>query len=105
MEAVVLFLFIVTLPSSKAGRVDGKKYETLLLDTILKDYDKRSRPVEDYHSPLKVNFSISIQQILQVDEKHQVITTNLWRSLYWKDDFLKWNPANYGNISQVKGIC
>ncbi len=78
----------------------AKKYETVLLQTILKDYDIRVRPVDDFHSPMEVNFSISLHQV-QVDEKQQVITSNIWRILSWKDDFLNWNPTNYGNITQV----
>lgn len=101
MNTVMLFLLYVLLYLESFSGVDGEKYENLLLDTIFEDYDIRSRPVKDYHSAIEVNFSIYFQQILQVDEKHQMITTNIWRSLVWKDEFLNWNPESYGNISQV----
>lgn len=103
VKAVMLFLFIVTFQfaSLKARNVEEKRYETLLLNTLFKDYDKRSRPVKNSHSAIEVNLSVSFQQILQVDEKHQVITTNVWRSMYWIDEFLKWKSENFGNISQV----
>lgn len=103
VKAVTLLLFIVTFQfaSLKATNVAEKKYETLLLDTLFKDYDKRIRPVKNYHSAIEVHLSVSFQQILQVDEKHQFITTNLWRSLFWKDEFLIWNSENFGNISHV----
>lgn len=108
MKTVKLLLFLNTFQfgylRSEHDRV--KSYEIFLLDTIFKYYDKRSRPIEDYHSAVEVNFSISLNQILQVDEKNQVITTNIWRSLFWKDAFLKWNPENHGNISQVDAkVC
>lgn len=48
----------------------------------------RAKKYEIQLQPSKFNFSISLQQILQVAEKKQVITMNLWRSLFWKDDFL-----------------
>lgn len=101
---VATFLLLVntyTFATLQNDSGRAKNYENLLLDTIFKNYDKMSRPVEDYHSPLEVNFSISLQQILKVDEKNQIITTNLWRSSFWKDDFLQWNPKNFGNITQV----
>lgn len=78
-----------------------KKIETTLLDTIFAGYDKRSRPVKDYHTPLVVNLSLVINQLIQVDEKHQVVTMNLLRNLCWKDDHLKWEPKNFGNIVYV----
>ncbi|KAG4071071.1 hypothetical protein HA402_002743 [Bradysia odoriphaga] len=103
MKTVTLSLVLNCFIFESLQNAQNRKsnYETLLLNDLLKDYDKRSRPVEDVHSPLTINFSISLHQILQVDEKHQVITTNMWRFLFWKDDFLKWNPENYGNITQL----
>lgn len=96
MVALLLFLFV----SLKTEIIEGK-YEIQLLNFLLKDYDKRARPVEVYNSPVIVNFTMYIQQLLQVDEKHQLITTTIWRSMQWNDNFLKWNSENYGNISQV----
>lgn len=104
MKVVTLLLFFfgaLIFASSQTEVIKGKKYETALLDAVFKDYDKRSRPIEDYHLAVVVNFSISLQQILQVDEKHQILTSNILRTFYWKDNFLKWNPENYGNITQV----
>lgn len=101
MKVVNLLILFVLVASLLTTVVEGNKYETLLIDSILKNYNKGSRPVENYHSPVKVDFSISLQQILKVDEKHQTLTTNIWRHMYWKDCYLKWNPENYGNISEV----
>lgn len=102
VTTILLFVFALNLVSSQTEPKKVKKYESLLLDTIFKDYDKRSRPVEDYHLAVVVNFSVSFHQILQVDEKHQVVTSNILRTFIWKDEHLKWNPENYGNITQVQ---
>lgn len=102
--ALLLLSKALIFASSQSQTRRAKKYEILLRDTIFKDYDIRSRPVEDYHTSVEVNFSISFQQMLQVDEKNQVITMNIWRSSFWKDEFLKWDPENYGNITQVLTI-
>ncbi|XP_037037721.1 neuronal acetylcholine receptor subunit beta-3-like [Bradysia coprophila] len=47
-----------------------------------------------------VHFDIELLRIIQVDEKHQVITTNILRYLHWKDEFLQWKPEIYGNITE-----
>lgn len=104
MKVLTLLLFFsdaLIFVASQTEVIKEKKYETLLLDDVFKDYDKRSRPVKDYQLAVVVNFSIALHQILQMDEKHQTMTSNLRRNFHWKDDFLKWNPENYGNITQV----
>lgn len=102
MKGVTLLFFIVLIcVASSTEVIKGRKHESLLLDAIFKDYDKRIRPVMDSNLAIVVNFSLHFHQILQVDEKHQTLTTNVLRTFYWKDDFLKWNPEIYGNISQV----
>ncbi|XP_037037723.1 acetylcholine receptor subunit alpha-type acr-16-like [Bradysia coprophila] len=101
---IFLLLFIAALKSSQSEEVDVKNYETLLLNTIFKDYDKRARPVKNHHTPIVVYFDIELHQIIQVDEKHQVMTTNILRYLHWKDEFLQWKPEIYGNITEISTL-
>ncbi|KAG4071070.1 hypothetical protein HA402_002742 [Bradysia odoriphaga] len=103
---LTLILFIVALKSSQSEEVEVTNYEKLLLNTIFKDYDKRARPVKNYHKPMVVHFDIDLLKIIQVDEKRQIITTNILRYLHWKDEFLQWKPEIYGNITEVcKNDC
>ncbi|CAJ0572511.1 unnamed protein product, partial [Mesorhabditis spiculigera] len=62
-------------------------------------YDSRVRPVMDHASSTKVYFSMSLYQILSVNEKQQSIDLNVWVIQKWKDDFLGWNPNLYGGIN------
>lgn len=98
---VALLLFLVAIKFSQSNEVEPKNHESSLLNTIFKNYDKRARPVRNYHTPVAVGFAIGLQQIIQVDEKHQVITTNVMRLLRWRDEFLQWNPEEYGNVTEV----
>lgn len=102
MATLYPVFFVFMFVSSLTKSVESNKNEKKLLDFILKDYDRRSRPVEDYNSPLNIGISIAVLQILEVDEKHQSITTRIWRNLRWNDYSLTWDPVNYGNISRVK---
>ncbi|KAG4071080.1 hypothetical protein HA402_002752 [Bradysia odoriphaga] len=101
---VTLLLFIAAVKSSQSEEVEVTNYEQLLLNTIFKDYDKRVRPVKNYHKPMVVHFNLELHQIIQVDEKHQVITTNILRYLHWKDEFLQWKPEIYGNITEISTL-
>ncbi|KAE9549153.1 hypothetical protein FO519_007639 [Halicephalobus sp. NKZ332] len=68
-----------------------------LLD--VKRYDKRVRPTVDYVTPTKVSFSMSLYQILAINEKMQHLELNVWVIQKWRDDFLGWDPYKYGMIN------
>jgi len=44
---------------------------------------------------------IKLTQILDVDEKNQIMTTNVWVRQEWMDYKLRWNPDNYGGIDHL----
>ena len=44
----------------------------------------------------------SIQQIVDLDEKNQIMTSNIWLTLEWVDDALTWNTSEYGGIMVSK---
>ncbi|CAG5124786.1 unnamed protein product, partial [Candidula unifasciata] len=45
------------------------------------DYNKHERPIEKESDPIEVQFGIILQQIIDVDEKSQIIHTNIWIQL------------------------
>ena len=49
----------------------------------------------------KINV-FSLQQIVDLDEKNQILTSNIWLSLYWNDDGLVWNSSEYGGVTVKK---
>ena len=50
----------------------------------------------------KNNFVFSLQQIIDLDEKNQILTSNVWLDLKWKDAYMMWNISDYNNIT-VRG--
>ncbi|XP_012934802.2 neuronal acetylcholine receptor subunit alpha-7-like [Aplysia californica] len=60
------------------------------------------RPVVYSTDMLMVNFSLSLIQILDVDEKNQVLKTNVWFHYKWRDLLLQWSPALHDNISSIR---
>ncbi|XP_072281391.1 5-hydroxytryptamine receptor 3A-like [Pyxicephalus adspersus] len=72
-----------------------------LLRDLEKDYEKELRPVKDWKSVSFVYVDIIIYSILLVNEKDQIMTVYFMYTRLWKDDFLQWNPENYGNISVI----
>ncbi|KAI1889413.1 hypothetical protein AGOR_G00162620 [Albula goreensis] len=73
-----------------------------LYSDLMKTYNPQERPVINDSENLTVHFSIHLKQILDVDEKNQVLTTNIWLNMHWIDQFLQWNTTEYSGISDVR---
>ncbi|ULT98946.1 hypothetical protein L5515_003228 [Caenorhabditis briggsae] len=64
-------------------------------------YEKTVHPRKDYTQPTRINLSMSLYQILDVDEHMQSIEVNVWMVQHWYDEFLDWNPVDYGMINRT----
>ncbi|CAI9723704.1 neuronal acetylcholine receptor subunit alpha-10-like [Octopus vulgaris] len=79
--------------------------EKLLVKRLLDRYarlGKIGRPVLNTSETVTVNFDLSLIQIVDVDEKNQVLVTNIWYNYVWTDHLLKWDPEEHGNISNIR---
>lgn len=60
------------------GAVKTDNFSTSLLENLLRDYDKIVRPVENPDDYLKLYLGIRLSQIADIDERNQIMTTNVW---------------------------
>ncbi|XP_064092156.1 neuronal acetylcholine receptor subunit alpha-7-like isoform X26 [Macrobrachium nipponense] len=93
-----LVLLIVCLPKEAACG----QYERRLLHDLLDNYNNLERPVDNETEPVVVTFGITLQQIIDVDEKNQILTTNVWLNMEWKDVNLRWNESDYNGVSDLR---
>ncbi|KAL1492785.1 hypothetical protein ABEB36_010978 [Hypothenemus hampei] len=93
--AAVLLLFM--LPGSQQGQ-----HEKKLLNMLLETYNVLERPVANESEPLEVKFGLTLQQIIDVDEKNQILTTNAWLNLEWTDYNLRWNESEFGGVKDLR---
>ncbi|KAF8367388.1 acr-11 [Pristionchus pacificus] len=82
--------------------VKGSSHETKLFNDLLNGYNPMERPVENATEALVVNIKFYLQQILDVDEKNQLVSINAWLSYGWRDYKLGWNPDDYGGIQDIR---
>ncbi|GAB5572075.1 neuronal acetylcholine receptor subunit alpha-5 [Prionailurus iriomotensis] len=54
------------------------KHEDSLLKDLFQDYERWVRPVEHLNDKIKIKFGLAISQLVDVDEKNQLMTTNVW---------------------------
>ncbi|KAF4104895.1 neuronal acetylcholine receptor subunit beta-3b isoform X2 [Onychostoma macrolepis] len=107
MTLAVIGLFF-TLFSSIIATTPAREFVSLaeredaLLRDLFQGYQRWVRPVQHANHSVKVRFGLKISQLVDVDEKNQLMTTNVWLWQEWLDYKLRWNPENYGGITSIR---
>ncbi|KAL5108266.1 Neuronal acetylcholine receptor subunit beta-3 [Taenia crassiceps] len=82
-----------------------KSVEKALIRMLIERYRRYGvigRPVSDSKTTLKVNYGLQLIQILDLDENKQILHTNCWSMYKWNDSLLQWDPAEHGNVTEVR---
>ncbi|KFV81537.1 Neuronal acetylcholine receptor subunit alpha-7, partial [Struthio camelus australis] len=69
---------------------------------LLKNYNRLERPVLNDSQPVVVELQLSLLQIIDVDEKNQVLITNAWLQMYWVDVYLSWDQYEYPGVQNLR---
>ena len=72
-----------------------------LKNYLFQNYSMLIRPKMNQSETLVVNFDIALKQVIDVNVKTQKMTLFLWQRQTWYDDFLSWNPDDFGNLHQI----
>ncbi|CAJ0963683.1 unnamed protein product, partial [Mesorhabditis belari] len=64
-------------------------------------YDIRVRPKMNHSESMQIHISMSLYQIIEVDEPSQTIKLNVWMIQKWTDEMLMWDPRDYGLINKT----
>ncbi|XP_045482655.1 neuronal acetylcholine receptor subunit alpha-7 isoform X8 [Harmonia axyridis] len=91
------FLLFLMPPDTLQG-----PHEKRLLNNLLSVYNVLERPVANESEAIAVKFGLTLQQIIDVDEKNQLLITNIWLSLEWNDYNLRWNESEYGGVKDLR---
>ncbi|GAB1606017.1 neuronal acetylcholine receptor subunit alpha-10-like [Argonauta hians] len=79
--------------------------EQRLLYKLMDNYDNSVRPVMKASSPVVVHLGITLTQIMDIDEKNQILTSNVWLDQSWFDEKLNWDPNDFSGISKFRIPC
>nr|XP_057940827.1 neuronal acetylcholine receptor subunit alpha-7-like isoform X2 [Doryrhamphus excisus] len=93
-------LCLATLASLLPGTLQGP-HQRFLLRELLRDYNPMERPVANDSHALIVHFSLTLMQVMDVDEKNQILTTNAWLQM-WYDHYLQWNQSEYPGVKNLR---
>ncbi|XP_070568863.1 neuronal acetylcholine receptor subunit beta-4-like [Ptychodera flava] len=78
-----------------------KPAEDRLLDDLFAEgrYNKLSRPAVNYSEVVHFSLGVHVTQVLNMDEKNQIMTTSVRIEQTWNDFRLSWSPRHYGGVS------
>lgn len=96
----LLRLFLVT--QFFVSLLSADENEFRLTKYLLADYDKSVRPSRNASEPMNVTFGLALTQIIDVDERNQILTTNCWLNQMWIDYSLQWNASSFGGIRVIR---
>ncbi|XP_018363651.1 PREDICTED: neuronal acetylcholine receptor subunit alpha-7-like [Trachymyrmex cornetzi] len=93
---------VAAIALAASGLVSGGFHEKRLLNDLLDSYNVLERPVGNESEALVLNFGLTLMQIIDVDEKNQLLITNLWLKLEWNDVNMRWNVSDYGGVRDLR---
>ncbi|CAD6215557.1 GSCOCG00000367001-RA-CDS [Cotesia congregata] len=93
----VWLLSALVVHGAVAGNPDAKR----LYDDLLSNYNKLVRPVVNTSDVLRVCIKLKLSQLIDVNLKNQIMTTNLWVEQSWYDYKLRWEPKEYGGVHML----
>ncbi|KAK0404779.1 hypothetical protein QR680_017621 [Steinernema hermaphroditum] len=98
MSALLTFPLLLLFYNINELMADGTEehlYRTLLDPAR---YEKDVRPTVHHSMPTNVTFGFLLNQIVEMDERNQVLTTRSWLNVNWFDPRLVWNASEWGGI-------
>jgi len=96
-------LLVVSLLQVMPG-LCSQEEERLVRD-LFRGYNKLIRPVQNMTQKVEVAFGLAFIQLINVNEKNQIMKSNVWLRLVWNDYQLQWDEADYGGISVETRHC
>ncbi|KAM9366135.1 neuronal acetylcholine receptor subunit beta-4 [Symphorus nematophorus] len=65
-------------------------------------YNPLIRPAINRTERVTVKLQVSLAQLISVNEREQIMTTNVWLTQHWVDYRLSWDPAKYEGIDKLR---
>ncbi|XP_033971989.1 neuronal acetylcholine receptor subunit beta-4 isoform X3 [Trematomus bernacchii] len=65
-------------------------------------YNLLIRPAVNRSERVPVKLQVSLAQLISVNEREQIMTTNVWLTQHWVDYRLSWDPEKYEGIKKLR---
>ncbi|XP_006814005.1 neuronal acetylcholine receptor subunit alpha-7-like [Saccoglossus kowalevskii] len=85
------------------GLVVSSKNSINLTHFLLDNYPEYPiRPVMNESTPIVVYHRMTPIQLIDLDEQNQVMTFKCWLGQTWTDEYLTWDPDDFGGIKEIQ---
>uniref|UniRef100_UPI00398ED9E9 neuronal acetylcholine receptor subunit beta-4-like n=1 Tax=Pristiophorus japonicus TaxID=55135 RepID=UPI00398ED9E9 len=96
----LLYLCLLTIATSGYGAEVEEKLINHLLNSDR--YNKLIRPSINNSELVSITFQVSLAQLINVNEREQIMTTNVWLKQGWMDYRLSWDPEEFEGIHKLR---
>ena len=98
-EMIYLIIILQILNTLNCVDSNGFSFDDDVMDNLLntKKYNKLVRP----DGIVNVNFQLSYRQLVSLDEKTQIMTSNIYLYANWYDSRLSWNPDDFDGLNDI----
>ncbi|CAL8327779.1 neuronal acetylcholine receptor subunit beta-2 [Gadus morhua] len=92
-------LLVITVATALGSDVEERLVNRLLSPDR---YNKLIRPAVNKSQQVTIYIRASLAQLISVNEREQIMTTNCWLSQIWHDYRLMWEPDEYQGIKKIR---
>ncbi|KIH46979.1 Neurotransmitter-gated ion-channel ligand binding domain protein [Ancylostoma duodenale] len=98
-----MYIFMILLRNKQLSEQSTDGTEERLYRSLLSPdrYEKDVRPTTHHSKPTNVTFGFLLNQIVEMDERNQVLTTRSWLNINWIDQRLMWNHSQWEGIKTI----
>ena len=94
-DGILVFLFMNSFVACQ------KHTEEQLHAKLLRKYNPNIKPVVNVSKPIKIFLSLNVMSLDNIDEKKQTFSARALMDLRWTDQFLTWDPLDYGRVTSI----
>ncbi|XP_075907526.1 neuronal acetylcholine receptor subunit beta-4 [Nelusetta ayraudi] len=99
-RTLCILAYFLTLVNCSSCAESEERLMNLLLGK--NRYNPLIRPAVNRTERVPVKLQVSLAQLISVNEREQIMTTNVWLTQHWVDYRLSWDPAKYEGIDKLR---
>ncbi|KAM9069002.1 neuronal acetylcholine receptor subunit beta-4 isoform 1-T1 [Sarcophilus harrisii] len=89
---------------NETGNCKMANAEEKLMDFLLNKtrYNNLIRPAANFSQLVSIKLQVILAQLISVNEREQIMTTNVWLKQEWTDYRLAWNSSQYEGVNILR---
>ncbi|XP_065065748.1 neuronal acetylcholine receptor subunit alpha-5-like [Rhopilema esculentum] len=102
--AIFRYIAVLITITSSSSYISGSivSTEQRLIEHLLTNYSKEARPTLSQKTATNVSFGLELVQLINVNDRYQMITVKVWVRQNWKNELVRWDPKDWDGIKSVQ---